>query len=58
MPLFAFLLTALLSGPMQAQVPVSSQEDARAEALRKRRLQDPDLIKVADLAIGVLRKRG
>jgi hypothetical protein len=48
--LFAFLLAALLSGPTRAQVPVGSQEDARSEALRKRRLQYPGLIKVADLA--------
>jgi hypothetical protein len=48
--LFAFVLAALLSGSTRAQVPVGSQEDARAEALRKRRLQYPDLTKVADLA--------
>jgi hypothetical protein len=44
------VLAALLSGPARAQVPVGSQEDARAEALRKRRLQYPDLVKVVDLA--------
>jgi hypothetical protein len=48
--LFAFVLAALLSGSTRAQVPVSSQEDARIEVLRKRRLQYPDLVKVADLA--------
>lgn len=48
--LFALLLAALLSGPTRAQVPVGSQEDARAEVVRKRRLQYPDLAKIADLA--------
>jgi hypothetical protein len=48
--LFAFVLAALLSRPTRAQVPVGSQEDDRAELLRKRRLQHPDLVKVADLA--------
>src|SRR5215470_636679 len=48
--LFAFLLAALLSGPTCAQVPVGSQEDARDEVVRQRRLQYPDLVKVADLA--------
>jgi hypothetical protein len=48
--LFAFLLAAQLSGPTCAQVPVGSQEDARVEVVRKRRLQYPDLVKVADLA--------
>jgi hypothetical protein len=47
---FAFVLAALLSGPTRAQVPVGSQEGARAEALRKRSLQYPDLVKVVDLA--------
>ncbi len=48
--LFAFVLAALLTGPTRAQIPVGSQEDARAEVVRKRRLQYPDLVKVADLA--------
>src|SRR5215468_10987390 len=47
---FAFVLAALLREPARAQVPVGSQEDARAEVVRKRRLQYPDLVKVADLA--------
>ena len=47
---FVFVLAALLSGPARAQAPVVSQEDARADILRKRRLQYPDLVKVAELA--------
>src|SRR5215831_7463568 len=48
--LCAFVLAALLSGSTQAQAPAGKQEDARAEVVRKRRLQYPDLVKVADLA--------
>jgi hypothetical protein len=47
---FVFVLTTLLSGQTPAQVPERSQEDARAEVVRKRRLEYPDLFKVADLA--------
>src|SRR5215472_7018553 len=48
--LFAFLMAGLLSGPARAQAPVGSQQDARDEVLRKRRLQYPELARVADLA--------
>src|SRR5258708_15765067 len=48
--LFVFVLASVLSGPTRAQAPVVSQEGARAEVVRKRRLEYPDLFKVADLA--------
>jgi hypothetical protein len=46
--LFAFVLATLLGGPTRAQV--RSREGARAETVRQRRLQYPDLVKVAELA--------
>lgn len=48
--LFAFVLGALLSGQTRAQVPAGRQEDARAEVVRKRKMEYPDLVKVVDLA--------
>ena len=46
---FAFVLAAVLTGSAHAQPPAHSR-DSRDEVIRQRRLEYPDLVKVADLA--------